>query len=83
MYCWITTAKKILPGVKFPAHRHPIYTYDTWSISGEGTGGMFRPYRSDIGYVYDHKMSTKSINRNIGTDLGFGSILKAGVDITR
>src|SRR5205823_2655215 len=38
----------------------PIYTYDTYSISGEGTGGMFRPYRGDIGYVYDHAVSTKS-----------------------
>ncbi|THU30794.1 hypothetical protein FAM09_29785 [Niastella caeni] len=59
----------------------PIYTYDTWSISGEGTGGMFRPYRSDIGYVYDHKMATKSVNTNIGTDIGFGSILKAGAEV--
>lgn len=58
----------------------PIYTYDTWSISGEGTGGMFRPYRSDIGYVYDHKMVTSSNNDNIGADIGFGNILKAGVD---
>ncbi len=58
----------------------PIYTYDTWSISGEGTGGMFRPYRSDIGYVFDPKMSTKSKNDAIGVDLGFGSILKVGVD---
>jgi hypothetical protein len=58
----------------------PIYTYDTWSISGEGTGGMFRPYRSDIGYVFDPKMSTKSKNDAISVDLGFGSILKAGVD---
>ncbi|OQP68405.1 GLEYA domain-containing protein [Niastella populi] len=58
----------------------PIYTYDTWSISGEGTGGMFRPFRSDIGFVFDHKMTTKSDNDNIGMNVGFGSILKAGVD---
>ncbi|WP_207516076.1 PA14 domain-containing protein [Longitalea luteola] len=58
----------------------PVYTYDTWSISGEGTGGMFRPFRSDIGFVFDHKMTTKSGNDNIGTNVGFGSILKAGVD---
>jgi hypothetical protein len=58
----------------------PIYTYDTWSISGEGTGGMFRPYRSDIGYVFDHKMATKSKNYSAGVNLGFGSVFKAGAD---
>ena len=58
----------------------PIYTYDTWSISGEGTGGMFRPYRSDIGYVYDPKLVTTSDNTNIGADIGFGEVLKAGID---
>jgi hypothetical protein len=58
----------------------PIYTYDTWSISGEGTGGMFRAYRSDIGYMYDHKMETTSTNYNIGTDIGFGATFKAGAD---
>ncbi|AEV99208.1 hypothetical protein A4D02_35580 [Niastella koreensis] len=58
----------------------PIYTYDTWSISGEGTGGMFRAYRNDIGYMYDHRMVTTSDNYNIGADIGFGDILKAGLD---
>jgi hypothetical protein len=58
----------------------PIYTYDTWSISGEGTGGMFRAYRSDIGYMYDPKIVTTNSNTNIGADIGFGTILKAGGD---
>ena len=40
----------------------PQYTYDIYSISGEGTGGMFRPYRGEIGYVRDHAMKTKSSN---------------------
>ncbi|HEX6429811.1 MAG TPA: hypothetical protein VF008_19090, partial [Niastella sp.] len=58
----------------------PVYTYDTWSISGEGTGGMFRPYRSDIGYVFDHKMITKSNNLSIGLDGGVGSSVHVGAD---
>lgn len=58
----------------------PIYTYDTWSVSGEGTGGMFRAYRGDIGYVFDHPMSTKSNSSKLSIDLGFGNIFHAGVD---
>lgn len=61
----------------------PIYTYDTWSISGEGTGGSFRAYRSDIGYIFDHAMSTKSTSNKFSLDLGFGSIFHAGVDYNR
>ena len=29
------------------------FTYDLYSVSGQGTGGMFRPYRSDVGAVND------------------------------
>lgn len=58
----------------------PIYTYDTWSISGEGTGGMFRAYRGDIGTVYDHSMTTKSESYKFGVDVGFGAIAHGGVD---
>jgi hypothetical protein len=58
----------------------PIYTYDTWSISGEGTGGSFRAYRGDIGYVFDHTMSTKSDSKRFSLDVGFGAIFHGGID---
>ncbi|WP_127132530.1 PA14 domain-containing protein [Pseudoflavitalea rhizosphaerae] len=58
----------------------PIYTYDTWSISGEGTGGMFRAYRGDIGSVFDHSMTTRSNSDRFSVDLGVGSIVHVGVD---
>ncbi|WP_207513122.1 PA14 domain-containing protein [Longitalea luteola] len=61
----------------------PIYTYDTWSITGEGTGGSFRAYRGDIGYVFDHAMTTKSNSNNFSLDLGFGQIFHGGVDYNR
>ncbi len=51
----------------------PQYTYDIYSISGEGTGGSFRPYRSEIGYMKDHEMQTKSANYNFSADVGLGS----------
>jgi hypothetical protein len=58
----------------------PIYTYDTYSITGEGTGGMFRPYRGDIGYVFDHAMATKSDSKALSIDVGVGTIVHAGID---
>ena len=59
----------------------PGYTYDIYSISGEGIGGMFRPYRNDIGMIYDHTMTTKSKSGNLSLDYGFGSIFHGGADI--
>jgi hypothetical protein len=50
----------------------PVYTYDTYSISGEGIGGSFRPYRGDVGYMRDHVIKTKNGNGNIGIDFGAG-----------
>src|SRR5213078_1285092 len=38
-------------------------------------------YRSDVGYVYDHAMSTKSNSNRFSVDLGFGSIFHGGVDL--
>lgn len=32
-------------------------TYDLYSVSGQGTGGVFRPFRNDIGTVYDPLVS--------------------------
>ena len=58
----------------------PGYTYDIYSISGEGTGGMFRPYRGEIGYVRDHAIKTKSANYNGSLDVGFGEYFHVGAD---
>lgn len=58
----------------------PNYTYDIYSISGEGTGGMFRPYRGDIGYVRDPVMRSKSASAGGSVDLGVGSIFHGGID---
>ena len=59
----------------------PIFTYDTYSISGEGTGGTFRPYRGDAGYVRDHKIITKNSNASGGIDLGAGNLAHIGGNI--
>jgi hypothetical protein len=68
---------------KTPHIAIPGYTYDIYSVSGEGTGGMFRPYRGDVGMIYDHSLSTKSKSDKHSLDLGFGKILHAGIDLNK
>lgn len=58
----------------------PSYTYDVYSINGQGTGGMFRPYRGDVGYTHDHTMRTNSLSGSWGTEIGFGNFIHAGTD---
>lgn len=60
----------------------PSYTNDVFSISGEGTGGMFRAFRNDIGYVYDHFMATRDNSGSLGAEVGLGNAWHAGVDLT-
>ena len=57
-------------------------TYDIYDVSGQGTGGNFRPFRNDIGSVFD-----PILNKNISEDLdiglegGFGSLFEFGIDL--
>lgn len=58
----------------------PAYTYDVFSISGEGTGGSFRAYRGDIGYVNDHYNETESFAGHLGIEIGAGAYDKGSVN---
>ena len=61
----------------------PYYTYDAFSITGEGTGGMFRAYRNDLGYVFDHSMRTRDKSDAGGLDLGLGNVIHGSADYSR
>jgi hypothetical protein len=63
-----------------PVQSFPVYTYDVFAISGEGTGGSFRAYRGEIGYMKDQYMRSTDGNFNLGVKLGTGSALKFDVD---
>jgi hypothetical protein len=65
-----------------PALPLTSFTYDVYSVNGQGIGGMYRPYRSDLGYVYDAKSGTYSISGNLGVETGLGNLSHAGVDVT-
>jgi hypothetical protein len=66
---------------KTPVIAIPVYTYDVFSISGEGTGGSFRGYRGNMGYVRDNYTRTNSGKVNVGIDLGTTETVKVGATI--
>ncbi|WP_431212117.1 hypothetical protein ACQ86N_41225 [Puia sp. P3] len=59
----------------------PSYTYDIFSISGEGNGGMFRAYRGDIGFIADHLTSSKTTTGKLSIDFGAGNLVHGGTDL--
>jgi hypothetical protein len=64
-----------------PTIAMPVYTYDVFSINGEGTGGSFRAYRGDVGHMRDPKVKTKENAFGLGVDLGFGNMVHVGADL--
>ncbi|MGP8217332.1 MAG: hypothetical protein ACLQQ4_17320 [Bacteroidia bacterium] len=58
------------------------FTYDIFTVSGQGAGGSYRPFRGDIGHVFDPYNVTTSQGNEIGVDVGIGDIFHAGVDVT-
>lgn len=59
-------------------------TYDVYSVTGQGTGGMFRPFRNDIGSVYDPKVVPQpSTTHSIQTEYGWGGSFELGFDYTK
>jgi hypothetical protein len=59
----------------------PSYTYDIFSMSGEGNGGMFRAYRGDIGFIADHLIASKTTTGAASIDLGGADIVHGGTDL--
>ena len=59
----------------------PAYTYDVFNISGEGTGGMFRAYRGDIGFIADHQIQNKTRSTALSVDFGGLHGVHWGVDL--
>ncbi|WP_300568530.1 hypothetical protein, partial [Flavobacterium sp.] len=56
------------------------YTHDLYSIQGQGVGGMFRPYRGQVGFVYDNYTRDDSNGLNLGGEIGAGAGTHFGID---
>ncbi len=57
------------------------YTYDSYIISSQGMQGSFRPYRGQVGYVYDAKVSSGGIGGSVGAEVGVGGYAHGGLDV--
>ncbi|TRX33706.1 hypothetical protein FNW52_14860 [Flavobacterium sp. ZT3R18] len=57
-------------------------TYDLYSIQGQGVSGMFRPYKSQVGYVYDNEVTDGSFGGTFGLEIGVGPGAHIGFDAT-
>jgi len=57
------------------------YTYDLYSIQGQGVSGMFRPHRSQTGFVYDRGVQDGSSSFSIGGEIEIGSGVHGGGDV--
>lgn len=50
------------------------HTYDLYSVTGQGTGGVFRPHRGNVGTIFDAKTdNTNGASLNMGLEAGAGS----------
>lgn len=58
-------------------------TYDIYSVSGQGTGGSFRPFRNDFGSVFDPVSESDTKDDTYNAEAGIGNIFSAGFDINR
>lgn len=58
----------------------PRLTYDSYSVTGHGIFGSFRPYRRDIGAVWDQTIRSESSGHTAGAEVGLGPSLRIGAN---
>lgn len=66
---------------------HSTHTYDHFSVSGQGIGGSFRPYRTQVGaisdasYLTNNSFSSNGFGLNGSFEFGAGNVTKVGFNI--
>jgi len=61
--------------------------YDIFNVNGQGTGGMFRPFRNDIGAIYDPALVSSQPQVSTSFELGgpigpVGGLFEAGFNLS-
>ena len=69
--CDFNREKQVAFNVNTPALPVTNFTYDIYSVSGQGIGGMYRLHRNDVGVVQDPDYSNMG-GANTGGGLQFG-----------
>ncbi|UUC46487.1 hypothetical protein [Flavobacterium cerinum] len=57
-------------------------TYDIYSIQGQGVSGMYRPYKSQVGFVYDNNVQDDTYGGSLGGEFGAGVGAHWGFDLS-
>lgn len=57
-------------------------TYDVFSVSGQGIGGSFRPFRGDVGYMFDNRSTSHSKSYSLGAEFAATQTAHLGVNIS-
>ena len=57
------------------------FTYDIYSISGQGIGGSFRPHKGQVTYVRDATVRDEGFGLSGGVEVEGGNITSIGVDV--
>ncbi len=64
-----------------PSLAIPNYTFDTYSVAGQGVGGSYRPYRGALGHIFDPIVSSSDDQGTVGFEAGGGNIAHGGADV--
>ncbi|TRX00136.1 hypothetical protein [Flavobacterium gawalongense] len=56
------------------------YTYDIYNVEGQGISGMFRPYRSQVSYVYNDDVTDVGAGLSGGAEFGGGNLVHMGLN---
>lgn len=58
------------------------FSFDTYGVSGQGIGGSYRPFRGDVGYVFDNQSYTTNDNDALTVEVGMGGYVHVGSNVT-
>lgn len=59
----------------------PVFTHDAYLIKGQGTGGVFRPFRSDVGILTDEESTSQNHGGEVTAEIGTGGGVHFGADL--
>ena len=67
---------------KVPNLPSSSHTYDLFMQSGQGTGGMFRPYSSSVGILSDKTQASTDKTVRLNLEVGVPALFHAGAGLT-
>lgn len=77
----VNREKDIVIRQEIPNLAIPSLTYDVYSILGQGVGGMYRPYRNDIGLLYEQYNYSEKEGGGLGGEVGIGYPTHGGISL--